>query len=154
MYNNVGQKIKGVAIGLFLSEAVGAIVSGIALMATDEDFILLGILLLVVGPFVAYLMSLFVYGFGELIEKTADVAEKAQFNPQKNVKKATKESKKKEVQAYIKVEKAEPKEIEEIPADEGDYIDFVCPNCGKDISFHKGETEVTCPWCETSLELR
>lgn len=70
MYNNIGEKIKGLAVFVFV---LGAIVSfGFALSNIDETdgfSLLLGFL----GAFLAWLSSLGLYGFGEIIEKLTDI---------------------------------------------------------------------------------
>ena len=68
MYNNIGGKIKGLAQTMFIFEAIGAIITGVVLMATGEDLTLYGFLTLVCGPIVAYVGSLILYAFGELVE--------------------------------------------------------------------------------------
>ena len=73
MYDNIGGKIKGLATAIFIIEAIVGIIYGIALMATDEDLILIGLLVLVGGPIVAWVSSWLIYGFGELIDKTCDI---------------------------------------------------------------------------------
>ena len=40
MYDNIGGKIKGLAKAMFIVEAIVAVIAGIALFATDDDFIL------------------------------------------------------------------------------------------------------------------
>ena len=42
-------------------------------LATDEDFIDTAIILLFVGPIVAWISSWLLYGFGELIDKVCDI---------------------------------------------------------------------------------
>ena len=73
MYDNIGGKIKGLAKIVFIVEAIAAAITGIALMASDEDRILIGLLVMVVGPLVAWVSSWLLYGFGELIDKTCDI---------------------------------------------------------------------------------
>jgi hypothetical protein len=74
MYDNIGGKIKGLAKAVFIVEAIAAVITGIALMASDEDMIPIGLLVMVVGPLVAWASSWLLYGFGELIDKTCDIA--------------------------------------------------------------------------------
>ncbi len=74
MYDNIGGKIKGLAKAIFIVEAIAAVITGIALMASDEDMIPIGLLVMVVGPLVAWISSWLLYGFGELIDKTCDIA--------------------------------------------------------------------------------
>ena len=73
MYDNIGKKIKGLAKWIFIVEAVSAVISAIALMAEDDDFIWIGLLLIVVGPLVAWVSSWMLYAFGELVDKTCDI---------------------------------------------------------------------------------
>ena len=74
MYNNIGKKIKGLALGFFIVEALAAIIGAIALIADDEDLIPIGLLMIIFGPLVAWVSSWMLYGFGELIDKTSDIA--------------------------------------------------------------------------------
>ena len=68
LYENIGGKIKNWAKWIFIIEAIGAIITGLVLLFTDEDFILVGLLTLVCGPLVAYVGSWILYAFGELVE--------------------------------------------------------------------------------------
>ena len=73
MYDNIGGKIKGLAKASFIVAAIAEVLTGIVLMATDEDMILYGLLVMVVGPIIAWVSSWFLYGFGELIDKACDI---------------------------------------------------------------------------------
>ena len=73
MYDNIGGKLKGLAKVLFIVPAIAAVLAGIVLMSTDEHLILYGLLVMVVGPIVAWISSWFLYGFGELIDKACDI---------------------------------------------------------------------------------
>lgn len=53
MYDNIGGKIKGLAKTMFIVEAIGAVITGIVLCATD-DLIFAGLLTLFCGPIVAW----------------------------------------------------------------------------------------------------
>ena len=75
MYDNIGSKIKGLAKVTFYVEAVAAIIGGIALMVEDEDLAAMGLLLMIVGPLVAWVSTWLIYGFGELIDKACDIAQ-------------------------------------------------------------------------------
>ena len=74
MYNNIGGKIKGLAKAVFIVGAIAAVIMGIALMASNEDMTPIGLLVMAVGPLVAWVSSWLLYGFGELIDKTCDIA--------------------------------------------------------------------------------
>jgi hypothetical protein len=73
MYDNIGGKIKGLAKASFIVAAIAEVITGIALMATDEDLIGYGLLVMFVGPIVAWVSSWLLYGFGELIDKACDI---------------------------------------------------------------------------------
>ena len=73
MYDNIGGKIKGLAIAIFIIETIAALITGIALIASDEDMIPIGFLAIVVVPLVAWVSSWLLYGFGELIDKACDI---------------------------------------------------------------------------------
>ena len=83
MFDNVGGKIKGFAkvvcwIGISASIILALVLfvaaSG-ARYSLQTTLILSGIAVLCVGPLLAWLGSLFTYGFGELIEQTTAINE-------------------------------------------------------------------------------
>ena len=79
MFNNVGKKIKTFSVVMFIIETLAALVCGIGLIAEGDDLIpLFGVLVAVVGPFVLWILSWFVYGYGELIDKTCEIAKNTQ----------------------------------------------------------------------------
>ncbi len=77
MYDNIGEKIKGLAKAVFIIEAIAAVIAGIALVAIDEDLILFGVLTLILGPVVAWVSSWLLYGFGELIATNTKISRNA-----------------------------------------------------------------------------
>ena len=81
MYDNIGEKIKGLAKAAFIVEAIMAAIVGIALLASDEDLILTGLLVLLVGPIVAWVSSWLLYGFGELIDRVSEIAKNTRILP-------------------------------------------------------------------------
>ena len=69
MYDNIGGKIKGLAKAIFIIETIAAVISGVGIMASGYDtLILTGLLVLVVGPIVAWISSWMLYAFGQLVE--------------------------------------------------------------------------------------
>ena len=72
LYDNIGNKIKGLAKTAFIVEAIGAVVTGLVLLFTDEDLILCGFLTLICGPIIAWVSSWILYAFGELVERTCN----------------------------------------------------------------------------------
>ena len=74
MYDNIGEKIKGLAKAAFIVEAIAAAIMGITILASDEDLIFTGLLVLLVGPIIAWVSSWLLYGFGELIDRVCEIA--------------------------------------------------------------------------------
>ena len=67
MYDNIAKKVKGLAKGIFIIEALGTIVTGIMLLITGE-LALFGLIILICGPLIAWVSSWVLYAFGELVE--------------------------------------------------------------------------------------
>lgn len=73
MYDNIGGKLKGLAKVTFVIIAIAVIIIGIALMTSDEDLIVAGLLVIVLGLVSAWVSTLMTYGFGELIDKVSNI---------------------------------------------------------------------------------
>ena len=65
MYENIGEKIKGLAVIGSLIVIVFSILAGMSLISSDRTT--LGVIILIAVPLVTYLSSWLLYGFGELI---------------------------------------------------------------------------------------
>ena len=135
MYDNIGGKIKGLAKVSFILAAIAEVITGIALMATSEYLVGYGLLVMVVGPIVAWISSWLLYGFGQLIENSDIVAGR---------KKASSEN-----------------HNEQIPvqrcADDYKFIDITCPNCKASLTYPKwqlqSDEDLTCPFCDTLISI-
>ena len=68
MFENAGRKIKSIAKAWFVIQCVAAFVGGIAVISADEDLVLLFLLILGGGFLVAWISSLLLYGFGEIVD--------------------------------------------------------------------------------------
>ena len=75
MFKNIGKKIRVLAIVRFWLYALGSFISGIVILAEDE-WLDLGLPLLLAGPVYALIVSWLIYGFGQLIENTDKIANK------------------------------------------------------------------------------
>ena len=79
MFNNPGKKIKGLAKLSFVIGLVVSVALAIVMFAIAEDsyveapFIIAGLLCIIVGPFLSWLSSIAVYGFGELVENSTQI---------------------------------------------------------------------------------
>lgn len=90
MFNNIGKKIKTLAVVLFIIMLIGVFVFGLLVMiygtsaipgANRRDLffansasVLVGIVIWCFGFLLSWIGSFFLYGFGELIDKTAENA--------------------------------------------------------------------------------
>ncbi len=77
MFTHIGSKIKALTQFAFVLSSLASIIAGLYLISNSyrSDSILTGILLIVVGPLVAWLGSLFSYAFGEMFENITVIAE-------------------------------------------------------------------------------
>jgi len=87
LYGNVGKKIKKLAFVDVLIFSIGSIFFGLAItfVSNNDIGIIIGLLIVIIGPLVSFISSLTLYGFGELIEKACEIAENtAKINIYKN----------------------------------------------------------------------
>lgn len=70
MFDNIGGKIKILAQVICWLGIIGSIISGLITMITDEDMILTGLLIAVIGSLLSWIGSFTTYGFGQLIENS------------------------------------------------------------------------------------
>ena len=73
MFTNVGKKIKTLAQVMFYVMLAGAVVGGIALISSDDDLVPAGLVMMAGGFLFSWISALFIYGFGELIDKTSAI---------------------------------------------------------------------------------
>lgn len=71
MYRNIGNKIKTLAVVIAILISILSIICGIYICDYSSEEI--GILIIHLGPFLAWISSFIMYGFGELINKTASI---------------------------------------------------------------------------------
>ena len=75
MFDRIGSKIKGFAQFTSVVGILCSVVTGIAMISMSNATVVIGILILVAGSLSSWIGSFFLYGFGELIEKTTEIAE-------------------------------------------------------------------------------
>ena len=68
MYKNIGDKIKTLAVFDFAFFTFVCVVTGIAAIVAYHS--LLSILIMTIGPLVAWIASFTLYGFGQLVENS------------------------------------------------------------------------------------
>ena len=151
MYSNIGGKIKSWAVWVFIVEAIGAVIGGIALIANNDG--LIGVLTIVLGPIAAWVSSWLLYGFGQLIENSDIIAAEYTRKNEKHEKVVAKSNEKKQAKhrKEIKATIANPE------IDDDEFIDITCSNCNAELSFPKGhlqsDEKLTCPMCDAPISI-
>ncbi len=70
MFDNIGEKIQNWAFGLFVVDIIFVVIAGIGSIFGGE--LLLGLLILCIGPIVSYITTIILMGFGILVENSED----------------------------------------------------------------------------------
>ena len=73
MFDNIGKKIKILAVVLFVLIAVGGFCVGMGIMAVNDNLVAPGLSMIFGCPIAAWILSWLLYGYGELIDKTASI---------------------------------------------------------------------------------
>ena len=75
MFNNIGEKIKGVAIFLFILEIIVFAVLGVVIMTNGGPYIPIGFAVVVVGVIVAFLSVMILFAYGQITSNTDKLVE-------------------------------------------------------------------------------
>ena len=151
-YDNIGSKIKGLAKAGFIVEAIAAVVTSIVIMVSDDDLFFYGLLVMFLGPIIAWVASWLLYGFGQLIENSDIMAQEYNRKNQKYKQKVAKinEARNKQLKDFVN------SAIKDPVLDEETFIDITCPNCKAELSFMKGQLQsdevTTCPLCDAVIK--
>ena len=73
MYDNIGNKIKGLALATAVFGIIGSVIVGFFFAVTGST--LVGFLIILVGALVSWVSTWLLYGFGELIENSRSISE-------------------------------------------------------------------------------
>lgn len=78
MDKDIGKKIKKLTEDIVFLLTIPSVILGIAVMVllSDTNFplgIVVGIIIMVIGYFIAWLAKILLYGYGELIDKTSSI---------------------------------------------------------------------------------
>ena len=79
LYENIGGKIKKLAFGLFLFYAVASVIFALVYLFQGGELII-GLLILVLGPVFSFIGSWILFAFGQLVENS-DILVKNAFQP-------------------------------------------------------------------------
>ena len=75
MFDNIGAKIKMLAMVVCWIEIIGSIIAGIVVIANGYDLVLLGAGIMLAGTLISWVGSFFIYGFGQLVDDTQKLRE-------------------------------------------------------------------------------
>lgn len=78
MFDNIGKKIKALAQVVCWIGIIGGVILGLILLIAAggrDSALTVAIIILIASPLVSWISSFVLYGYGELIDKTADIAE-------------------------------------------------------------------------------
>ena len=153
MFGNIGEKIKGLAIFCTIIGCVLSIACAIFCCATD--MILLGFVILVAGGLLSWVGSFLLYGFGELITQTTNIAQRTlrmqMLSVNQNAEGDIDTSKK-------IIEEMQNEAMEDYENEQNEYIDELekinraekdeCPNCFNKIRPNDKE----CSYCGYKLK--
>ena len=77
LYSDIGAKIKRWAKWLFICEAVGTVIAGIAIVISlGFEYALWALFIIIFGPIVALVSSWILYAFGQLVEDVHEITPK------------------------------------------------------------------------------
>jgi hypothetical protein len=146
MWDNIGGKIKVLAKVIAWVGIISSIIGGIILIAIGGNnryggglYIGIGFGTIIVGSLMSWIFSWFMYGFGELIEKTSEIKNhlSGEKHGQKNNKNSNMVTKTIEKKKHLPVNKICSKCGQIV--DTGIYIS--CPNCECEEFIDKKQTE-------------
>ena len=168
MYKNIGEKIKVLAVLIFALGSIASFVVGIILWYdayaynaynayADNANEILGPILVFGGPVLMIVISLLIYGFGEIITKLCDIEQNTRGGRSKTQIKENTQKAKQDARDTARREAAEQRrareEAKQAARDNNKYIDVVCPNCNEPLSFEVGTEEAQCPFCDCEINL-
>ncbi len=70
MFENIGGKIKGLSVAIFLIVAIGSVILGLSMLEVTDG---VSLILSLIGVLIAWISSWFLYGFGEIIDKLCEI---------------------------------------------------------------------------------
>ncbi len=148
MFNNIGNKVKGLAVFIAVIGIISSIISGIALISSKLTAV--GLVVLFAGSLVSWISSWVVYAVGDTNEKVTAMYENSFDEPNPVPSPAPRPEPKPKP-------KPKPRPEPEPDTDPDEYVDIVCPNreCGMTLSFMKSELssgELYCPYCGEKIK--
>lgn len=76
LYSDIGQKMKNWAKGIFVVETILTILGAIITFFIEPEMFFLCVLMVVIGPLLAWISTWMLYGFGEIIDRLSSIDDK------------------------------------------------------------------------------
>lgn len=76
MFNEIYKKIKMLAKVITIVGVIASCILGLFFIVVDDEFRLVGVLILIGGSLMSWVSSFVLYGFGEVIELLTDIRNK------------------------------------------------------------------------------
>ena len=135
MFDNIGSKIKTLARIVCWLGIIISVISGLAIMVSNEETIFVGTLIILLGSIGSWIGSFVLYGFGQLIENSDTLVEISKHS----ISKSPKES-------FVA---ASPNTDTTDGFSEDN--DIHCPHCDRKIMVPQGTISANCPWCNKKI---
>lgn len=144
MFTDIGKKIKALAKIIFYIDVLGALAAAKAVIASDSNNTVLGLLIIPVGVILAWLATFLLYGYGELIDKTSEIAKNTSGSihaaPQPFIQKSPTPN----LNSNHNSGKNET---------ENSFFEIVCPDCGFVFIGDGNAKRINCPKCNSLLKV-
>ena len=135
MFDNIGSKIKTLARIVCWLGIIISVISGLAIMVSNEETVFVGTLIILLGSIGSWIGSFVLYGFGQLIENSDTLVEISKHS----ISKSPKES-------FVA---ASPNTDTTDGFSEDN--DIHCPHCDRKIMVPQGTISANCPWCNKKI---
>lgn len=148
MFDNIGGKIKGLAMMFCWIGILSCIFVGIAIILIDENLVPVGLIVALAGSFFSWTGSFLLYGFGQLVENSDIIAHQSQTSVTLGKSHSVEAKKKVSEESTGKI----PQKLD-VPKTE--FTEIQCPNCREILSFPKAmispNETLVCPFCDKSF---
>ena len=158
-YDNIGEKIKSWAKWIAIVESVLSVIGGILVMVNEigggDSWLLMGPLLMILGPMIAWVSSWLLYGFGEIVSASI-IYQYESYDKGNSYMNSSDSEDMKELAERAQKESTE----REIASKNAPIIeinrwgDGICPECHKPINLDPNILHAICPKCKSPLKTK
>lgn len=86
MYDNIGKKLKTIAMWTAIIGSVFGVIYGISIVVLNPEFVFLGTIVILFCPLISWASSCSIYGLGETIDRLGEIERNTRTGNQKNKK--------------------------------------------------------------------